>query len=65
MALGDRSAYSGPSVPVKVTAAREPSAAATIVGSMDATICSVRASIGNKSVGAFVDPTLRRSMRRE
>jgi hypothetical protein len=65
MALDDRSAYSGPSVPAKVTAARQLSAVATIAGSMDAAIYSVRASIGNELVGVFVDPTLRRSMRRE
>jgi hypothetical protein len=53
MTLGDRSAYSGSSVPAKVTAARQSSTAVTIVGSMDAVICSVRASIGNKSVGGL------------
>jgi hypothetical protein len=65
MASGDRSAYSGPSVLAKVTLAMQSSATATIAGSMDVAICSVRTSIGNESVGVFVDPTLRRSRRRE
>jgi hypothetical protein len=65
MALGDRSAYSGPSVLAKVTVARQSSATATIAGSMDVAICSVQTSIGNESVGVFVNPTLRRSRRRE